>query len=147
MLKKSISAALVVVMMAWVEMAVAPMLAMHVWYGHPAHEMAANMAGHYHHDAMPAEHPCCPKIRKTENTVLLEFAASSLPCQDQHRCCFLRGPQNLPAPVNAGQKHSQEISLEEIAELAPAPIRARIPPETQVSSGSPPELLGMILRV
>ena len=147
MLKKSISAALILIMMAWAEMAMAPMLAMHVWPAHPAYEMAENMAGHGHHHALPAEHPCCPKIRKTENASQLAFAASGLPCQDQHRCCFLQDPQNLPAPVNAGQKFSQEISLGVIAELAPAPTHAHVSLEPRVSPGSPPDLLGMILRV
>jgi len=147
MLKKSISAALVVVMMAWVEMAMAPMLAMHVLHSHPAHEMAANMAGHDHHHAMPAEHPCCPKIKKTENAALLQVATSSLPCEDQHRCCFLQGPQNLPILVNAGQKISSDASLEEISEPVPDPTRAQISPEPRVTLGYPPDLLGMILRV
>jgi cytosine/adenosine deaminase-related metal-dependent hydrolase len=143
MLKKSISAALVVIVMAWAEMAMAPMLAMHVWHEHAAHEMAA------HHHAMPAELPCCPKIKpgKTADPALLEFAASSPACQDQHRCCFQQGPQNLPTPVKAGQEFSQDISLEEIAELIPTPTHAQISLDTQVSPGSPPELFGMIFRV
>jgi hypothetical protein len=145
MLKRYISAALVVVMMVWAEMAIAPTLVMQVWHVHPAHEMAANMAGHHH--AMPAGQPCCPKLGKTENAAPLEFAASSLPCQDEHRCCFQQGPQNLPAPVGAGQKISQDISLEKIAELTPAPTRAHISLEPRVTPGSPSELFGMILRV
>lgn len=149
MVKKSISAALVLVIMAWVEMAMAPMLAMHVWHTNPAQEMTANMAGHHHHHAMPAEHPCCPRIEinKTADLAPIEFAASSLPCQNQHRCCLVQGPQNLPAPVNAGQSHSQEISLEETAELTPAPVRAHISFERNVAPGSPPDLLSMTFRV
>lgn len=149
MLKKSISAVLVVVMIAWVEMAMAPMLAMHVFHVHPAHEMAANIAGHDHHHVMPAEHPCCPelKITKTGNVVPVEFAASSMPCQDQHRCCFLQGPQNPPTLVKAGQKLSQEISLAETAELTPSPAHVHIALEPRVTPASPPDLFGMTLRV
>src|SRR5450432_4090506 len=144
MLKKSISTALVVFMMAWVEIAMAPMLAMHVLHAHPAHEVAANMAGHDHHHAMPAEHPCCPKITKTENVAPFDFAASSMPCQDQHRCCFLQGPQNLPTPVNAGQKISQDISLAETAELTPSPALSHVPLLPRVTHASPPDLFGVI---
>jgi hypothetical protein len=143
MVKKSISAALLVVMVAWAEMALAPMLAMHIGHVYPAHDMAANMAAHHH--GMPAGHPCCPKISKTENANLFEFAASSLPCQDEHRCCFLQGPQNLP--VKAGQKLSQEIALAEIAELRSALAESHIFTAKTVAPGSPPGLLGMVVRV
>lgn len=148
MLKKAISAALVVVMMSWAEMAMAPMLAMHVWQSRPTHEMAANLAAHHHH-AMSAEHPCCPKIeaKKTEDVAPVKFAVSSLPCQDQHRCCFVQGPQNVPTPVKAGQQLSQEVSLVETVELTPVPVRAHIPLDPGVAPGSPPDLLSMIFRV
>jgi len=145
MVKKSISAALLVVMVAWAEMALAPMLAMHIWHVYPAHEMAANMAAHHH--VMPAGHPCCPKIGETGNANLLEFAASSLPCQDEHRCCFLQGPQNLPVPVKAGQKLSQEIALTEIGELRSALAESHIFTAKTVALGPPPGLLDMVLRV
>lgn len=145
MLKRYISAALVVVLMAWAEMAMAPMLAMQVRHMHPAHEMDAHMTAHHH--AMPAGHPCCPRIRKNENAAPIEFAASSLPCQDEHRCCILQGPQSLPAPVETGQKFAQDISLEKIVELTPAPADARISVEPKLTPGPPPEMFGMILRV
>ena len=45
MFKKSIAAALLVVMVAWAEMALAPMLAMHAGHVHPAREMPDKWAG------------------------------------------------------------------------------------------------------
>jgi hypothetical protein len=117
MVKKSIAAALLVVMMAWSEMALAPMFVMHAWVMHPAREMAEHKAAHHH--VMPAGHPCCPGISKAENAAPIEFAASNLPCQDEHRCCFLQGPQNVPAPVSAGHRLSRDVARAEIAELNP----------------------------
>lgn len=146
MLKKSIAAGLLVVMVAWAEMAVAPMFVMHVWPVHPAREMSEHMAVH-HHRAMPAGHPCCPGLGKTENAAPLEFAASSLPCQDQHRCCFLQGPQSVPAPVSAGRGLSREIASATIAEFSPTHAEWHISPATAVAPGPPPGLLGMVLRV
>src|SRR5271167_1364427 len=113
MLKKSIAAALLVAMMAWAEMALAPMLFMHTGHVHAALEMSEPMAAHpaAHHHVMPAGHrlPCCPGIGKTENAALLEFAASSLPCQDDHRCCFQQGPQSMPALARARHRLSRDI--------------------------------------
>ena len=143
MVKKSIAATLLVVLVAWAEMALAPMLAMHVWHVHPASEMSENMA----RNAMPAGHPCCPRISKTESMVALEFAASSLPCQYQHRCCFSQGPQSVPAPVSAKQGSSQGIAPATIAALSPSLAESRVSPPTAVAPGPPPGLLGMILRV
>ena len=145
MLKKYISAALVVVLMAWAEMAMSTMLAIQIRHMRPAHEMEAHMTAHQH--AMPAGQLCCRQIRKKENGAPIEFAAGSLPCEDEHRCCILQGPQNLPAAVATGQKFTQGISLEKIVELTPAPADAYISVEPELTSGSPPEMFGMILRV
>jgi hypothetical protein len=151
MLKKSIAAALLVVMVAWAEMALAPMLAMHAGHVHPAREMAEHVASHHgaaHHHAMPAGHPCCPGLGKTENTAPIEFAASSLPCQDEHRCCFRQGPQSVPAPLTAGDKLSRDVAPSEIAELNPAyDAESHVSPATAVALGPSPGLLGMVLRV
>jgi hypothetical protein len=150
MVKKSIATALLLAMVAWAEMATAPMFIMHAWHMPPAREMAEHNATHNHaahHSAMPASHPCCPKLGKTENASLLEFAASSVPCQDQHRCCFLQGPQNVPAPVGAGRGLSQELAPAVIADLSPTPAAAHVSPATAVAVSPPPILLGMILRV
>jgi len=150
MVKKSIAATLLVAMVAWAEMAMAPMILMHAGHVHPAVEMAEHVAAHHdaaHHHAMPAGHACCPGLRNTENTVPLEFAASSMPCQEQHRCCFQQGPQSVPAPASAGQRFSQEIASAEIAQLSLTHNESHVSPAAAVALGPPPSLLGMILRV
>jgi hypothetical protein len=146
MLKKSIAAALLVAMVAWAEMAMAPMFIMHAGHAHPARELAEHIAAHHH--VMPAGHPCCPGLGKTENAAPLEFAASSLPYQDQHRCCFLQGPQSVPGLVSAGHRLSREIAPAEIAEISLArDAQSHVSPATAVAPGPPPGLFGMILRV
>ncbi len=148
MFKKSIAAALLMVMAAWAEMALAPMLFMHSGHVH-AREMAEPASGQtaaHHHHAMPAGHPCCPGIGKTENTALREFAAGTLPCQNEHRCCFQQGPQNVPAPVNA--RVLREIAPAVIAEISPdCEAESHVSPATAVAPGPPPGRFGMVLRV
>ena len=145
MVRKFITGTLLVVMVAWAEMSLAPMLAMHILHARPGHEMAANMAAH--HQDMPVGHPCCPKIGRGQSAVSLQLAASSLPCQDEHRCCFLRGPQNLPAPVNAGQGPGQEVALAEAAELSALLTESHIFLAPVSTPGPPLAAFGMVLRV
>jgi hypothetical protein len=145
MVKKSIAAALLVAMVAWAEMALAPMFLMHAGHVHAAREVAEHMAAHDH--VMPAGHPCCPGLGKAVETALLDFAATSLPCREQHRCCFLQGPQNPPAPVSSRYRLSQEITAAEIAQLSPAQAESHVSPTTAVVPGPAPGLLGMVLRV
>jgi hypothetical protein len=145
MVKKSIAAALLAAMMAWAEMAMAPMFLMHAGHVHPAREVAEHMAVHHH--VMPASHPCCPGLGKSGEAAPLEFAATSLPCQEQHRCCLLQGPQNLPAPVSSRYRLSQDIASAEIAQLSLAQAESHVSPATAVVSGPPLGLLGMVLRV
>jgi hypothetical protein len=148
MFKKSIAAALLMVVVAWAEMALAPMLFMQAGHVHAAGEMAALVPGQMatHHRAMPAGHPCCPGPGKTDNAVPFEFAAGSLPCHNDHRCCFQQGPQSVPAPVNA--RMARDIAPADIAELSPdRDAESRIFPATAVPSGLPPGQLTMVLRV
>ncbi len=149
MVKKSIAAALLVVMVAWAEMALAPMLAMHAGHVHPALAMAEHHAAHGH--VMPAGHPCCPGMGKTTEDaapVNFAFAASGLPCQDEHRCCFQQGPQSVPAPVSAGRRLSRDVAPAGITELGPDQVaESHIFPATAFAPGPPSELLGMVLRV
>ena len=146
MLKKSIAAALLVLMVAWAEIALAPMLAMQAGHVHPASAMAGQMAEHHH--AMPAGHPCCPGLAKPENTAFFEFAASTVPCQNDHRCCFRQGPQSVPAPVSASNNLSRDLTPAEIAQLNPAnSAQSKVSSATPVALSPPPSLFGMILRV
>jgi|SRR5271166_5235229 len=145
MVKKSIAAALLVCMVAWAEMALAPMFFMHAWHLQPSSLVAEHRAPH--HGEMPAGHPCCPKIGKTENALAIEFAANGLPCQDEHRCCFLQGSHNPPAPVSARHKSSRAIAASEFAEFRPAQPESRISAIAAVAPVPPPVVLGMVLRV
>jgi hypothetical protein len=146
MLKKSIAAALLVVMMAWAELALAPMLFMHGGPVHAAAEMAKHVADHEH--AMPAghHHPCCPAIGKTESVNPIEFAASSSPCDDEHRCCFRQGPQSVPGPVSS--RVPRELAQVEPVAVGPAhTVDSRLPPTLLDALGPPPDQFGMVLRV
>jgi hypothetical protein len=145
MVKKSIAAALLVAIVAWAEIAMAPMFLMHAGYMHSAREMAEHRDTNQH--VMPAGHPCCPGLGKTGEMTPLEFAATSLPCQEQHRCCFLQGPQNPPAAASSRYRLSQEIAPAEIAQLSLAPAWSHVSLTTAVAPGLPPGLRGMVLRV
>jgi len=149
MFKRSLAAALLMVMVAWAEMALAPMLFMPAGHVHAAREMAEPVSEKtvaHHHHAMPAGHPCCPGIGKTENTAPSEFAAINLPCQNEHRCCFQQGPQNVPAPVNA--RVSREIAPAAITEISPdRDAESHVSPTIALTPGPPPGQFGMVLRV
>jgi hypothetical protein len=143
MRQKPIAALLLVVMVAWAEMTLAPMLLMQAGHVPAAREMSENMAAHHH--VMPAGHACCPRIGKTVNPVALELAAASLPCQDQHRCCFQQGPQSVPARLNTGVQ--RDIGPAEVAEAnLVRDEESHLSPATGVAPASPPGLFGMVLR-
>jgi hypothetical protein len=149
MVRKSIAAALLFSLMAWAEIMMAPMLAMQIGHSHPGHSdsasaMAETMAAHP--AAMPDDHACCPRIGGSENPALLELAATSQPCQEEHRCCFRQGPLDLPSPANTGHRFSREIISLEVAELRPDRGESNFLPATAVNPGSPPGMLGMVLR-
>src|ERR1017187_1247647 len=146
MLKKSISAALLVVMMAWAELALAPMLFMHGGPIHAAGEMAKHVADHEHAMLASHHHPCCPAIGKTENLAPIEFAADSSPCDDEHRCCFRQGPQSVPAPVTT--RVSRELAQVELVAAGPFhTVRSYLSPNLLVAPGPPSDQRGMVLRV
>jgi|SRR5579859_3441690 len=146
MLKKSIAAALLVVMLVWAEMALAPMFLMQAGHVHAALQKPEHQAAHHHH-ALPAGHPCCPGLHRVEITAPIEIAAGGLPCQDEHQCCFRQGPQNVPAPVSAGRSFSREMSPAQIAGLSPAHPESRVSPVSVATLGLPPGLFGMVLRI
>jgi hypothetical protein len=148
MVKKSIAAALLVAMVAWAEMALAPMLAM------PAHVLPAVVSVEHaamHSHAMPAGHPCCPKISATNNSeeqAPVELGSSRLSYQDEHRCCFRQGPQSVPAPLSAQQRLSQATASAETTEIMPVGgSESRLFSEIQFALGPPPSAMNMVLRV
>ncbi len=148
MLKKSIAAALLLAMMAWAEIALAPMLFMHGGHIHAAREMSEHMAAHHH--VMPAGHhhlPCCPGIATTNNAAPLEFTASNMPCQEDHRCCFRQGPQSVPAPVTEGRSISRDIVVAEIRDFSLAYEVSPVGLTMAVAPGPPPGEFEMVLRV
>ena len=146
MLKKSIAAALLMVMMAWAELVLAPMLFMHGGPIHGASQMSKQMASHEH--SMPAghHHACCPAIGKTESAAPIEFAAGGSPCDDEHRCCFRQGPQSVPAPITS--RVSRDLAPVELAVTGPSHTdESDLPPTLLAAPGSPPGQFGMVLRV
>jgi hypothetical protein len=147
--KKFIAAVLLLGVGTWIEMALAPMLLMSAEHLHSAAEVAEH--GAFHHHVMPTGHACCPKIGatgRTEDSGLAEVASSSLPCQDEHRCCFRQGPQSVPAPVRAGQRLSQELALAEEPGFVPTPdSESHVFSVPEFGPGPPPGLLGMVIRV
>lgn len=134
-------------MLAWAEMAMVPMLVMHLWHAKRAQEMSTQMAAHHH--AMPAGHnrPCCPIIDQSGNSALLEFASTSLPCQDEHRCCFRQGPLSVPAPVRPETRFSPALAFAERVALYLPDASSNDFAATVVAHAPPPDLLGMIFRV
>jgi hypothetical protein len=144
MIRKSIAAALLFSMVAWAEIMMTPMLAMQIGHSHqPA--MAVAMAAH--HAAMPADHASCPRIGGSENPALLELAATSAPCHEEHRCCFRQGPKDLPSPASSGHRFSREIVSLEVVALRPDRAESNVSLATAVAPGSPPGMFGMVLRV
>jgi hypothetical protein len=151
MVRKSIAALLVLVVTAWAEVLLAPMFTIHVAHMNVAHmhaarEMAKPVATHHH--VMPASHACCPGLHKnTPILPTLEFVAASLPCENQHRCCFRQGPQSAPAPVRERANNSQEVAKTDSAATQPT---VRTEPWISVSFASalpPPTLFGMVSRI
>jgi hypothetical protein len=143
MIRKFIAAALLFSMVAW-EIMMTPMLAMQIGHSHqPA--MAVAMAAH--HAAIPADHACCPRIGGSQNPALLELAATSAPCHEEHRCCFRQGPKDLPGPASSGHRFSREIVSLEVVARRPDRAESNVSPATAVDRGSPPGMFGMVLRV
>lgn len=147
--KKYIAAVLLLAVGTWIEMALAPMLLMSAGHVHSAAEVTQH--GVFHHHGMPAGHACCPKIGATggtEDSGLAEVMSGSLPCTDEHRCCFRQGPQSVPAPVSAGQKLSQELASAEATNFASTPDSvSHVFSVPEFGPGPPPGLLGMVIRV
>lgn len=110
MVKKCLAAVLLLGLLAWAEMPVAPMLLMHIAHAEPA--QAAARAATHRHQAVTSPHDCCPGLHKAAFPVpLLAFAERYVPCSDKHRCCFQQA-RNVPAP--AQHKAGDFIGLEHV---------------------------------
>src|ERR1700722_2529952 len=133
MAKKAITAMLLVAMVAWAEMALAPMLAMQAGRMRPGHAMAVVMPPEHahHHAAMhPAGQvaegaptnsgrPCCPGVHTAQPEVVLELSAGLFGCEDPFSCCFQQGPQSIPIPARDVQKLTRDMTPVVVAELDP----------------------------
>jgi len=156
MARKAIAAALLISMVAWAELVLAPMLAMHAGHMRPGHEMAVDMpSGHaaHHHTAMdraePApQRPCCPGIHESESKLAFELTAGISGCDDPHSCCFRQGPQSVPEPARDVQQLTQDVAPVMAAEVNPSPFPGKLPAcDSTPTLSPPPDVFGVILRV
>jgi hypothetical protein len=152
MAKKATAGILLFVIVAWAEITMAPMIAMHAGHMRPGHEMASDMppghAAHHHSQAAQSEsRPCCPGLLGVEHKDGLEVVSGAPACNDLHSCCFRQGPQNIPAPARDVQQFSPELALA-ILDVSPLPSAAKHSIRSSSPEPSPPpDLFGMILRV
>lgn len=159
MAKKATAAVLLLIVAAWAEMTIAPMLAMHAGHMRPGQEMAADIAvehSAHHHSASSqsedaqtnAERPCCPGHHKMEPADVLEVVSGAPACDDPHNCCFRQGPQSIPAPARDVQRLGREMTLAAAVETIPEPGADNSAAwSSPSSSASPPQVSGMTLRV
>jgi hypothetical protein len=159
MAKKATAAVLLLVIAAWAEMTMAPMLAMHAGHMVPGHEMAADMpAEHFAHRHFAhqhseyaqtaAERPCCPGVHKMEPAVVLEVVSGTPACDDPHSCCFRQGPQSMPAPTRDVQRLARQMAPAAVVEINPERAAARSAIHSSaLILHSPPGVFGMTLRV
>jgi len=154
MANRTIAALLLIVIAAWAEMTVAPMLAMHAGHMRPDHEMAADMPANPNTHQRPgaahqsAKHACCPRLRKPNVESPVELVSGALGCADSHRCCFREGPQSVPAlmPRISGQK-LRAIPLASIIDGSFAQPPTTVAMRCSAWSSGPPEEFGMSLRI
>ena len=146
---------MLVSVLIWAEMALAPMLVMHAGHMRAGHEMAADMhagqAAHHTQSAEEMNHACCPRAHQQASDSRLEFAVGAPPCADPHSCCFRQGPQSVPAPAREPAGNDQLAN-----EQAPRAL-PQTNPATDASGlgifnfakalGPPSEVFAMTLRV
>ena len=151
MAKKATAAVLLLVVTAWAEMTMAPMIAMHAGHMRPGHEMASDMPAEHatHHHSQVAQavaRPCCPGLRKAEAADVLEVVSGAPACDDPHSCCFRPGPQSMPAPARDAQRLTPEMASTTV-EISPFPVAQRALRNNPLELRPPPDLFGMPLRV
>jgi hypothetical protein len=144
--RKFISALLLLAITAWAEIMLAPLITMPAGHTHPMLAVAMHPGVHDHATSMA--HACCPGLNGSrEATPPIEFRASSLPCQDEHRCCFRQVPQGAPVPASARIRIAPEMVSLQIAALKPE-LRSSSAVATPVERGlPPPALFSTVLRI
>jgi hypothetical protein len=150
MARKAIAGVLLLAVAAWVEMSLAPMLAMHAGHSHRGDSFVADAAlQHAAHGHAPQEattHSCCPPVRKVEAEGTLELLAKDSGCKESHRCCFRDGPQNVPTVAS----ETRELGLQTFSTIslrATVTANASHPISVATRAASPPHEFGMALRV
>lgn len=153
MVRKAIAGMLLLAIVAWAEMTLAPMLAMygrhlHVQSAFPANGISQN--GPHHHAApqQATKHPCCPPVRKIEAEDALELVAENSGRQDSHRCCFRQGPQSVPAPASDARQFGPQL-FSTISPHVSVTAGGSHPIDIGMQAASPPypRTFGMTLRV
>jgi len=152
MARKAIAGVLLLVIAAWAEMALAPMLAILAGHMHGEHALAAKESSQHaaHHAGSTPQgtrHSCCPPIRSVESESVLELVAENSGCQDSHRCCFRQGPQSVPAPVSEVQRVGPLSSTASTRATQTANGSYPIVGETELASPPYPQIFGMTLRI
>lgn len=143
MVRRFIAAGLLLVVAAWAEFLLAPMLVMHAMSVAPAQELT-QPAGHHH--AGTSTHPCCPRVHPVPVAPLIELAASGFPA-GTHRCCFQPGPQSAPTTARDGHRQSKDAELPNATAMnPPSPAFPRLSLVHDIAQ-SPPSTSGVILRV
>ena len=152
MAKKAIAALLLIVVAAWAEMVMAPMLAMRVHHMDARQEITANkparQAGDHHAEHVRmAGHSCCPGIHGAEPEAAIQLTAGAPPCADPHSCCFQQGPQSVPVPARVNLAR-------EMTPVVKTTVSSRVEEEASYTIDNdfsalrpPPDIFGMTLRI
>ena len=153
MARKAIAGMLLLVIAAWAEMAVAPMLAILAGHMHGEHAMASKeFPQHASHRVVSkrqsAKHACCPPIGRVEAEGVLELVAENSGCQDSHRCCVRQGPQSVPAPASEARRLGPQPSSTATSQAPQiANVSCSIDAEMETDLPAYPHLFGMTLRI
>jgi hypothetical protein len=157
MAKRLTAAVMLLVIGAWAEMALAPMLLMHAALMRPRHQAAANMSAHSSNHHAPVEmaaHSRCsgqhgPEHPGVEPVIEVSPLLADAPlCDDPHNCCFRQGPQSVPAPASDLQQLARKIAPASRLFLDPLNTESeKFVDEGALPLRAPPNIFGVILRV
>ena len=96
----------------------------------PLPAMAATTAAK---TAEPSHHHCCPKMERTQVTVVTP-AIPGLPCGADHSCCVVRAPAKLPSPP-AGSREKADAELADASKVS-LPVADKTPARPEANSVS-----------